>query len=103
MWRIFPLLLLIPLALAAQLERRVDERGVVHLSGKGAPPAPSSRPTPARLPEGRVVQVPDGDTVHLEGGTRLRLIGINTPEVAHHNRPGEPGGEAARRFLVARL
>ncbi len=35
---------------------------------------------PANLPESRVDEVIDGDTVDLEDGTRIRLIGINTPE-----------------------
>ncbi len=41
----------------------------------------------------------DGDTVTLQGGERIRLLGINTPEVESSKRRGEPGGEAARRWL----
>ena len=97
-------LLLLPLATAA-LDSWRDERGVIHIQG-GAPPEPVVEPAtvPATaLAEGVVEAVPDGDTVHLKGGMKLRLIGINAPEVAHHNRPGEPGGEAAKRFLREQL
>ena len=42
--------------------------------------------------------VVDGDTVVLMGGERLRYAGINTPEVAHDDEPGEPFGDEARTF-----
>lgn len=93
-------LLLLPLT-AVALDSWRDERGVIHIQGS-APPEPVVEPAPA-MAEGMVEAVPDGDTVHLKGGMKLRLIGINAPEVAHHNRPGEPGGEAAKRFLRAQL
>lgn len=48
---------------------------------------------------GQVEFVIDGDTVIMHGGERVRLLGINAPEVAHHNRPGEPLGEEAREAL----
>lgn len=45
----------------------------------------------------------DGDTVMLQGGERVRLLGINTPEVESSKRREEPGGEAARRWLKEAL
>ena len=48
---------------------------------------------PATHPEGlplhpvKVVRVIDGDTVVIEGGEKIRYIGVDTPELAHHNRP----------------
>ncbi len=51
----------------------------------------------------RVEKVFDGDTVRLADGRKVRLIGINTPEVAHRNRPAQRGGEEAKRFLTKRL
>jgi micrococcal nuclease len=50
-----------------------------------------------------VVKVHDGDTVSLSDGRRIRLFGINTPEVHHRNHPTEAGGEAAKRWLSAKL
>ena len=32
----------------------------------------------------------DGDTLHLTDGRKIRLIGINTPELARDSRPAEP-------------
>lgn len=50
---------------------------------------------------GQVATVLDGDTLVLTDGRRVRLLGIDAPEVAHHNLPGEPLGEEARLFLKA--
>ncbi|NNJ95537.1 MAG: hypothetical protein HKP12_00040 [Gammaproteobacteria bacterium] len=43
--------------------------------------------------------VHDGDTVHLEDGRKVRLIGINTPELAQDNRPEQVYAQQARAFL----
>lgn len=50
-----------------------------------------------------VAYVYDGDTVRLTDGTRIRLAGIDAPEVPHPNRPGEPFGEASSQALSAML
>lgn len=44
----------------------------------------------------------DGDTVVLASGERVRLLGINTPEISntHKNTPAEPLGERSRKALV---
>jgi endonuclease YncB( thermonuclease family) len=47
----------------------------------------------------RVASMPDGDTLRLSDGRRVRLIGINTPEVAHDGRPAEPLAEEAHALL----
>lgn len=47
----------------------------------------------------QVKHVHDGDTVHLVAGHKVRLIGINTPEVARDKKPAEPFGVAARDAL----
>ncbi|KAF1051791.1 MAG: Thermonuclease [Stenotrophomonas maltophilia] len=49
----------------------------------------------------RVARVVDGDTVHLADGRRVRLIGLNAPELAHGGRSTEPFAEAARDRLSA--
>jgi len=43
----------------------------------------------------------DGDTLHLEDGRKIRLIGINTPELARDNKPAEPYAVAATNALKA--
>lgn len=45
----------------------------------------------------------DGDTVQLKDGRKIRLVGINTPEVAHRNAPAQEGGEAAKKWLTEKL
>ncbi len=44
-----------------------------------------------------VKTVLDGDTIILENGERVRYNGVNTPEIAHKDRPGEPFGEQAKK------
>ena len=41
----------------------------------------------------------DGDTI-VVSGIHVRLKGVAAPEVAHFGEPGEPGGEAAKAFMV---
>lgn len=43
----------------------------------------------------RVIRVIDGDTIEIEGGYRLRYIGVNTPETVHPNRAVECFGREA--------
>lgn len=46
-----------------------------------------------------VRRVYDGDTVQLVDGRKIRLSGINTPEVEHSNAIAQAGGEAAKKWL----
>lgn len=48
---------------------------------------------------GVVANVIDGDTLVLRDSRRIRLLGINTPEIAHRRQPGEPLGEQAKHYL----
>lgn len=65
----------------------------------GACAPPPAGPLP---PAGTVVRVIDGDTLVVRTGTgevTVRLLGIDTPEVAHHGNSDECGGpEAAARL-----
>ncbi|HEY7841733.1 MAG TPA: thermonuclease family protein [Gammaproteobacteria bacterium] len=47
----------------------------------------------------RIDRVLDGDTVVLDDGTHVRLIGVDTPELGKRDRPAQPGAQAARDFL----
>jgi endonuclease YncB( thermonuclease family) len=47
----------------------------------------------------RVRYVHDGDTVHLEDGRKIRLIGINTPELARDGKPAQAFAREAREVL----
>lgn len=58
-------------------------------------------PSVATLPEGGtalVERVIDGDTFVIAGGQRVRLIGVDTPETRHPQRPPEPFGAEATAF-----
>lgn len=48
----------------------------------------------------RVASIIDGDTLRLVDGRRVRLIGVNAPELHDRDGRAEPGAAAARRFAV---
>ncbi len=45
-----------------------------------------------------VTRVIDGDTLVLNGGERVRLIGVDTPETVHPTKPVEYFGKEASAF-----
>jgi len=47
-----------------------------------------------------VASVFDGDTFRTSSGERVRLLGINTPEVAHGNQAAQAYGIKAKRRLI---
>ena len=47
-----------------------------------------------------VAHVYDGDTFRTKKGEKVRLLGINTPEIAYNDRPGQPLGNKAKRRLA---
>jgi micrococcal nuclease len=46
----------------------------------------------------RVAHVIDGDTLVLENGRHVRLIGVNTPEMEREKRPAQPYAKKAKEF-----
>ena len=66
----------------------------------------SSPPVTARVAEGvpaggedtTVVRVIDGDTLEVTGGTRVRLIGVDTPETVEPGTPVQCFGPEATRY-----
>lgn len=65
-----------------------------------------SPPTPDEPGRAIVVAVIDGDTIDVETGgrnERVRLIGIDTPETMHPDRPIECYGPEASAFTTAFL
>jgi micrococcal nuclease len=76
----------------------VDSEGHTHYSDHFHPNAQEIR-LKLETPYYYVQRVYDGDTILLKGGSRVRLLGINTPEVEGHYRLGEAGGSAARVWL----
>lgn len=64
------------------------------------PPGASSVPS---VPDGErttVEDVVDGDTIVVAGGTRVRLIGVDTPETKDPNRPVGCFGAEASTFTA---
>lgn len=51
----------------------------------------------------KVNRVIDGNTIVLEGGDRVRLIGVDTPETKHPDKPIECYGEQAAEFTKTTL
>ncbi len=59
---------------------------------------------PQYLPYGytitsRVARVIDGDTFVLSDSQHVRMLGINTPEIARLNKPAEPFADSAAHFV----
>jgi micrococcal nuclease len=50
-----------------------------------------------------VAKVYDGDTITLKNGERVRLLGINTPEIESRFRQDEAGGQKAKKWLQEKL
>ncbi len=72
------------------------------------PPAPNPDPGPpaVALAEGddtSVESVVDGDTIVIAGGTRVRLIGIDTPETKDPRKPVQCFGLEASAFTSSLL
>lgn len=92
------------LAPAGEIYRSIDERGRVTYSDT---PQAGSRQIPITGRPNRQLQqvahVYDGDTIILENGKRIRLLGINTPEIESRLRSEEPGGAAAKQWLQKKL
>lgn len=65
------------------------------LVDKNLPPSPlpslQVTPTPAvkqaAREKVRIIRVIDGDTIEIEGGRKVRYIGIDTPETVHPDKP----------------
>ena len=50
-----------------------------------------------------IQHIHDGDTVWLRDGRKIRLIGINTPELARDDRPADPLAGEAKAALQQRI
>ena len=49
----------------------------------------------------QVVRVSDGDTLKLQDGRSVRVLGINAPEIAHGKNVGQPFGRESRAAAQA--
>lgn len=88
---------LLAFALLAPLSGCGDERPrAKRHATRQRPPHEQGAPAPAGLR--RCERVIDGDTVVLDGGERVRLIGVDTPEVHHPKKPVQYFGRQASAF-----
>ncbi|MGL4339645.1 MAG: thermonuclease family protein, partial [Rhodoglobus sp.] len=66
----------------------------------GTKPAPVARSIPPEASEATVEYVHDGDTLFLADGRKVRMLGINTPEIGENRECyGEEATALLRRFL----
>ena len=59
-----------------------------------------STPRHAESIEVKVVRVIDGDTLLIQGDDRVRLLGVDTPEMKHPRLPPQPFGAEATQFTT---
>ncbi|MFM8341498.1 MAG: thermonuclease family protein [Methylomonas sp.] len=97
------ILLVLPLVACAEVFQWIDQQGRQHYSdqadGNAQKMAIEAPPTTYY----QVEKVFDGDTILLSNGSKVRFLGINTPEVAGGRKTEEQGGQAAKNWLKQRL
>jgi micrococcal nuclease len=97
MKRLFGLLLILPLVVLACTEEATPSDSDNGEQNNANVPAAGYPLKPQNLTTARVTDVIDGDTLDLDDGQRIRLIGVNTPE------RDQPYYEEARGFLQGRV
>ena len=91
-------------AIAENIFRYEDAQGRVTYSDQPAYTGKQTKiPTKTYRSLYRVKRVYDGDTISLVNNQRVRLLGINTPEVEGRHKNSEPGGIAAKEWLQQQL
>ena len=96
------LLLCLPAWVEAEIYQWQDTKGSEHFSDRFHPDAKTVKIKPG-YGFYSVKTVYDGDTVVLEDGRKIRLLGINTPEVQHKDKMADAGGEDAKAWLINKL
>jgi endonuclease YncB( thermonuclease family) len=99
---LFVLLLFIPFSTQAENYQWTDVKGKKHFSDKVHPDAKLLKLDPG-YSYYQVKKVYDGDTILLANGTKVRLSGINTPEIERRRKPAQTGGIEAKHWLINKL
>jgi len=93
------LLLVNPFTSQAEIFKWYDSEGNTHFSDQPHQGAKTLKIDPG-YSFVKVKKVYDGDTILLTNGNKIRLLGINTPEVeSRYKSASEAGGEAAKQWL----
>jgi micrococcal nuclease len=101
------ILLLFWLVLSAHVHADVyqwrDEEGRRHFADKAVEPDAQKLDIKPGYEFVHVQTIYDGDTVVLQDGRKIRLLGVNTPEVAHRGNKADAGGDEAKQWLQQKL
>ena len=76
-----------------------DDGPLANVDEVVTPAAEVCQANPDTLERRSVIRVIDGDTLRLNGGDNLRLVGVNTAEIGRDGAPDEPLAQAARTAL----
>lgn len=95
-------LLILPFSTVAEIFQWLDAEGNSHFSDKPQPGA-SIFQVDAGYSFYQVKKVYDGDTILLTNGQKIRLLGVNTPEVEGRNKSLQAGGNEAKQWLETKL
>jgi endonuclease YncB( thermonuclease family) len=96
------LLFCLPHCVPADIYQWQDVSGTKHFSDRSHPQAKILEIKPG-YGFYTVIKVFDGDTVVLSNGRKVRLLGINTPEVRHRDKVADAGGDEAKQWLKNKL
>jgi len=102
MFFLLSLLLIVPFSTQAEIFQWVDDNGSKNFSDKPHQGAKSLKIKPGYTYY-QIKKIYDGDTILLTNGLKVRLLGINTPEVERRNKLAQVGGEVAKSWLQKRL
>lgn len=97
--RLIYVLALLPVVVAADVYEWVDAQGRHHYSDHHLQDNARILAVNADVTYYEVEKVYDGDTILLKNGQKIRLLGVNTPEVAGRYKNAEQGGEEAKVWL----
>lgn len=97
------LLLSLPAWVSAEVYQWQDANGKAHFSDHTIEPA--AKKVAIKTTQGfyHIKTIYDGDTVVLSDGQKIRLLGINTPEVQHRGNQADAGGNEAKSWLITKL
>lgn len=96
------LLLCLPGWVNAQIYEWRDTNGSTHFSDRPVADAKTVDIKPG-YDFYKVKTVYDGDTVVLEDDRKIRLLGVNAPEVQHRDKLADAGGDEAKHWLSDKL